>query len=187
MHPQIASIVAGLVKRKKYVYLCTNGLLLKEKLDEFQPSKYFSFVVHMDGLREHHDFAVCREGTYDIAVDGIREALKRGFRLTTNTTLFDGADPKSVRQFFDGFGPQDCRRRNAVYRQGADPRRISSTLFPISAVLVVVCFPISVQARRVGKILEGFNNPSGLKTRFTRIIISRSGSVKTRFMNSFFS
>jgi hopanoid biosynthesis associated radical SAM protein HpnH len=101
MHPQIATIVQGLVKRKKYVYLCTNGLLLKEKLDEFQPSKYFSFVVHMDGLREHHDFAVCREGTYDKAVDGIRAALERGFRVTTNTTLFDGAVPESVREFFD--------------------------------------------------------------------------------------
>jgi hopanoid biosynthesis associated radical SAM protein HpnH len=101
MHPQIAEIVEGLIARKKYVYLCTNGLLLKAKLDQFKPSNYFSFVVHMDGLREHHDFAVCREGTYDKAVDGIREALKRGFRLTTNTTLFDGADPKSVREFFD--------------------------------------------------------------------------------------
>ena len=101
MHPQIAEIVEGLVERKKYVYLCTNGLLLKEKIDQFKPSKYFSFVVHMDGQREHHDFAVCREGTYDKAVDGIREALQRGFRLTTNTTLFDGADAKSVREFFD--------------------------------------------------------------------------------------
>jgi hopanoid biosynthesis associated radical SAM protein HpnH len=101
MHPQIAEIVEGLVERKKYVYLCTNGLLLKEKIAQFKPSKYFSFVVHMDGQREHHDFAVCREGTYDKAVDGIREALQRGFRLTTNTTLFDGADAKSVREFFD--------------------------------------------------------------------------------------
>jgi hopanoid biosynthesis associated radical SAM protein HpnH len=101
MHPQIAEIVEGLVARKKYVYLCTNGLLLKEKIDQFKPSKYFSFVVHMDGQREQHDFAVCREGTYDKAVDGIQEALRRGFRLTTNTTLFDGADPKSVREFFD--------------------------------------------------------------------------------------
>jgi hopanoid biosynthesis associated radical SAM protein HpnH len=101
MHPQIVEIVEGILARKKYVYLCTNGLLLKEKLDEFQPSKYFSFVVHMDGLREHHDFAVCREGTYDKAVDAIREALKRGFRVTTNTTLFEGAEPNSVREFFD--------------------------------------------------------------------------------------
>jgi hopanoid biosynthesis associated radical SAM protein HpnH len=101
MHPQIGEIVEGLVARKKYVYLCTNGLLLKEKIDQFKPSKYFSFVVHMDGQREHHDFSVCREGTYDIAVEGIKEALRRGFRLTTNTTLFDGADAKSVRAFFD--------------------------------------------------------------------------------------
>ena len=101
MHPKITEIVDGLVARKKYVYLCTNGLLLKEKLHEFTPSKYFSFVVHMDGQREHHDFSVCREGTYDKAVEGIRLAVDRGFRVTTNTTLFDGAEPEGVRQFFD--------------------------------------------------------------------------------------
>jgi len=101
MHPQIAEIVDGLVARKKYVYLCTNALLLEEKLHEFTPSKYFSFSVHMDGEREHHDFSVCREGTYDQAVRGIRAALARGFRVTTNTTLFDGADSHRVRQFFD--------------------------------------------------------------------------------------
>jgi hopanoid biosynthesis associated radical SAM protein HpnH len=101
MHPQIGEIVDGLVARKKYVYLCTNGLLLEENLDAFTPSKYFSFVVHMDGQREHHDFAVCREGTYDKAVKAIRAALARGFRVTTNTTLFEGADPVSVRAFFD--------------------------------------------------------------------------------------
>ena len=55
----------------------------------------------MDGQREHHDFSVCREGAYDKAVEGMKEALKRGFRVTTNTTLFDGTDPKSVRGFFD--------------------------------------------------------------------------------------
>jgi hopanoid biosynthesis associated radical SAM protein HpnH len=101
MHPQIDKIVEGLVARKKYIYLCTNALLLKEKLDLFKPSKYLTFSVHMDGQREHHDFSVCREGGYDLAVDGIKEALKRGFRVTTNTTLFDGADPNSVRAFFD--------------------------------------------------------------------------------------
>ncbi|MGZ4815834.1 MAG: adenosyl-hopene transferase HpnH [Terriglobales bacterium] len=100
MHPQIVEIVEGLVARKKYVYLCTNALLLREKLDQFKPSKYLSFSVHMDGLREEHDFAVCREGTYDKAIEGIREALKRGYRVTTNTTLFDGADPRRVREFF---------------------------------------------------------------------------------------
>src|SRR5437867_7129851 len=101
MHPQIAEIVEGLVQRKKYIYLCTNALLLKEKIGQFRPSKYLTFSVHMDGQREHHDLSVCKEGGYDLAVEGIQEAVKRGFRVTTNTTLFDGADPKSVRVFFD--------------------------------------------------------------------------------------
>jgi hopanoid biosynthesis associated radical SAM protein HpnH len=101
MHPQIAEIVEGLVARKKYIYLCTNALLLKEKLHLFKPSKYLSFSVHVDGQKEHHDFSVCREGGYDIALDGIRAAIDAGFRVTTNTTLFDGADPNSVRSFFD--------------------------------------------------------------------------------------
>jgi hopanoid biosynthesis associated radical SAM protein HpnH len=101
MHPQIGEIVAGLIERRKYIYLCTNALLLEEKIDLFKPSKYLSFSVHMDGERDHHDFSVCREGGYDIAVRGIKAALARGFRVTTNTTLFDGADPNSVRRFFD--------------------------------------------------------------------------------------
>jgi len=101
LHPQIKEIVEGLVARRKYIYLCTNALLLKEKLEQFTPSKYLTFSVHMDGQKDHHDFAVCREGTYDIAVEGIRQAVRRGFRVTTNTTLFDGADPAGVRAFFD--------------------------------------------------------------------------------------
>src|SRR6516165_6277639 len=101
MHPRIDEIVRGLVARQKYVYMCTNALLLKEKLHLFQPSKYLTFSVHMDGEKEHHDLSVCREGGYELAMEGIREALKRGFRVTTNTTLFDGADPNSVRAFFD--------------------------------------------------------------------------------------
>ena len=101
MHPEIGEIVGGLVARKKYIYLCTNALLLQEKLNLFKPSKYLTFSVHLDGEREHHDFSVCREGGYDIAIDGVKEALRRGFRVTTNTTLFDGADPNSVRAFFD--------------------------------------------------------------------------------------
>ena len=101
MYPDIAKLVAQLVKRKKYIYLCTNALLLKEKLGLFTPSKYLSFSIHMDGLREEHDEAVCREGVYDQAVDGIKAALARGFRVTTNTTLFDGASPLRMREFFD--------------------------------------------------------------------------------------
>jgi hopanoid biosynthesis associated radical SAM protein HpnH len=101
MHPEIGAIVEGLVARKKYIYLCTNALLLKEKIGLFRPSKYLTFSVHLDGQQEHHDLSVCREGGYDIAVDAIRLALAQGFRVTTNTTLFDGTDPRSVRAFFD--------------------------------------------------------------------------------------
>ena len=103
MYPEIGRLVEELVRRRKYVYLCTNALLLEEKLAAgvFTPSKYVSFSVHMDGLREEHDEAVCREGVYDRAVAAIREALRRGFRVTTNTTLFDGVSPLRVREFFD--------------------------------------------------------------------------------------
>lgn len=101
LHPRMPEIVAGLVARKKYVYMCTNALLLTKHLHEFKPSKYLSFSVHVDGQRDHHDFSVCREGGYDIAMEGVRAAVAAGFRVTTNTTLFDGADPNSVRLHFD--------------------------------------------------------------------------------------
>lgn len=103
LYPHIRELVQELVRRRKYIYLCTNALKLKEALDGkwFTPSKYLTFSVHMDGQQEHHDFAVCREGTYDKAVAAIGQAVEEGFRVTTNTTLFEGADPNSVRAFFD--------------------------------------------------------------------------------------
>src|SRR5438132_7678063 len=102
IHPEMAMIVKGLVERKKYVYLCTNAILLERKLDDYSPSKYLTFSIHMDGLREEHDMAVCRDGVYDVAVRPIKAALARGFGVTTNTTLFNDADPERVRKFFDG-------------------------------------------------------------------------------------
>ncbi len=101
IHPEMATIVRGLVERKKYVYLCTNAILLERKLEEYEPSKFLTFSVHMDGLRDEHDHAVCRDGVYDVAVRAIRAALARGHRVTTNTTLFDDANPERVRAFFD--------------------------------------------------------------------------------------
>src|SRR3989338_7224060 len=98
IHPEIKDIVEGLIARKKYIYLCTNAILLKRKLDLFRPSKYLTFSVHLDGIKEDHDHAVCREGVYDQAVEGIKEAIARGFRVTTNTTLFEGAKPENVRK-----------------------------------------------------------------------------------------
>ena len=101
LHPQIDKIVAELVRRKIYVYLCTNAILLERRLDRFVPSHFFSWVIHMDGLRERHDAAVDREGVFDQAVEAVREAKRRGFRVTTNSTFFSNDSPKTVRDVLD--------------------------------------------------------------------------------------
>ncbi len=101
LHPEMPEMVEGFVQRKKYVYMCTNAQILLRKIDLFKPSKYLSLGIHLDGTREMHDRNVNREGAYDMAVRGIKEAVKRGFRVTTNTTIFNNADPDTVRKFFD--------------------------------------------------------------------------------------
>lgn len=101
LHPQIVEIVAGIVARKRYLYLCTNALKLEEMLPRFTPSPFLAFSVHLDGPREEHDHSVCREGVFDLAVAAIRAALRAGFRVTTNSTLFAQADPDRYREFFD--------------------------------------------------------------------------------------
>jgi hopanoid biosynthesis associated radical SAM protein HpnH len=96
MHPQIDVLVKELIKRKKYVFLCTNALLIPKKLDKFQPSPYFAWAVHIDGLAERHDESVCKEGVFDEAVAAIKECQRRGFRVTTNTTVFSSDSPQNV-------------------------------------------------------------------------------------------
>jgi hopanoid biosynthesis associated radical SAM protein HpnH len=96
MHPQIEVIVAELIKRKKFVFLCTNALLLPKKLDKFTPSPYFAFTVHIDGLKERHDESVCKDGVFDDAVAAIKMAQERGFRVTTNTTIFNTDTPQTI-------------------------------------------------------------------------------------------
>ncbi len=101
LHPQIAEIVEALLERKRFVYLCTNGVLLRRKMDRFKPSPYFSWAVHVDGLRERHDIAVARQGVFDEVVEAIKEAKARGFRVTTNSTFFNTDTPESVRGVLD--------------------------------------------------------------------------------------
>jgi hopanoid biosynthesis associated radical SAM protein HpnH len=101
LHPDIDKIVDALLARKKFVYLCTNALLLERKLDRFTPNPRFAWVVHIDGLRERHDESVSRDGTFDKAVAAIRAAKAAGFTVNTNTTFFDTDSPTTVREVLD--------------------------------------------------------------------------------------
>jgi hopanoid biosynthesis associated radical SAM protein HpnH len=101
IHPEIHLIAAELVERKRFVYLCTNAILLERKLANFKPSPYFAWAVHMDGLRERHDASVEREGVFEAAVAAIKAAKAAGFRVTTNTTFFTHDSPKTVRDVLD--------------------------------------------------------------------------------------
>jgi hopanoid biosynthesis associated radical SAM protein HpnH len=101
LHKEMPEIVRGLLARKKFIYLCTNALLLEKKMDDYTPHPDFSWDVHLDGDREMHDRAVSQEGTYDRAVAAIKEAKRRGFRVSINCTLFDGAQSDRVAAFFD--------------------------------------------------------------------------------------
>jgi hopanoid biosynthesis associated radical SAM protein HpnH len=101
IHKDMPGIVAGIVARKKFVYLCTNAILLSKHIDEYTPSAYLTFSIHLDGSRERHDESVCQEGVFDKAVAAIRLARGRGFRVTINCTLFSGEDPDHVAAFFD--------------------------------------------------------------------------------------
>jgi hopanoid biosynthesis associated radical SAM protein HpnH len=101
LHKEIDAIVAGIVARRKFVYLCTNALLLQKRLGLFRPSPYFVWSVHLDGDREMHDRSVCEDGVYERAVAAIRAAKARGFRVNINCTLFNDADPERVARFFD--------------------------------------------------------------------------------------
>jgi hopanoid biosynthesis associated radical SAM protein HpnH len=101
IHKEMPQIVAGIVARKKFVYLCTNAILLAKHIHEYQPSPYLTFSIHLDGNRQRHDESVCQEGVFDKAVDAIKLARAKGFRVTINCTLFSGENPAEVAEFFD--------------------------------------------------------------------------------------
>jgi hopanoid biosynthesis associated radical SAM protein HpnH len=101
LHKEMPQIVAEIVKRRRFVYLCTNALLLEKKMELFEPSPYLCFSIHLDGDRERHDKVVCQEGVYDKAVAAIKAARAKGFRVNVNCTLFDGEEPEHVAHFLD--------------------------------------------------------------------------------------
>jgi hopanoid biosynthesis associated radical SAM protein HpnH len=101
IHPEIHLIAEELIRRKRFVYLCTNALLMEKRMERFRPSPYFAWAVHIDGMRERHDESVCQEGVFDKAVEAIRAAQRAGFRVTTNSTFFTHDSPKSIRDVLD--------------------------------------------------------------------------------------
>jgi len=101
LHRDLPEIVRGIIARKKFVYLCTNALLLEKKIDQYQPSPFFVWSVHLDGDQEMHDKSVCQDGVYDRAVKAIQAVKARGFRVNINCTLFNNADPERTARFFD--------------------------------------------------------------------------------------
>jgi hopanoid biosynthesis associated radical SAM protein HpnH len=101
VHKEMPQIVAGIIARRKFVYLCTNAILLARYIEHYRPSPYLTFSIHLDGNRHRHDESVCQEGVFDKAVEAIRLARGKGFRVTINCTLFNGADPDEVAHFFD--------------------------------------------------------------------------------------
>nr|VFK53905.1 MAG: hopanoid biosynthesis associated radical SAM protein HpnH [Candidatus Kentron sp. TUN]VFK55000.1 MAG: hopanoid biosynthesis associated radical SAM protein HpnH [Candidatus Kentron sp. TUN]VFK55780.1 MAG: hopanoid biosynthesis associated radical SAM protein HpnH [Candidatus Kentron sp. TUN] len=101
IHKDIQAIVEGIIARKKFVYLCTNALLLKKNLHKFTPSEYLTFSIHLDGKRERHDASVCQSGVFDQVVDAIEVTLSQGFRVTINYTLFQGETAREVAEFLD--------------------------------------------------------------------------------------
>ena len=101
IHKEMPQIVAGIVARRKFVYLCTNAILLAKHIDEYRPSAYLTFSIHLDGNKERHDESVCQEGVFEKAVAAIKLARDKGFRVTVNCTLFNGEDPEDVASFFD--------------------------------------------------------------------------------------
>ena len=101
VHTEIGEIVQGIIDKGKFVYLCTNAILLEKKLDLFKPSQYLTFSIHLDGLKKEHDHSVCREGVYDKVIEAIKKTKQKGFRVNVNCTLFHQMTPERTAKFFD--------------------------------------------------------------------------------------
>ncbi len=101
LHKELPEIVAGVIARKKFAIVCTNALLIEKKIDQYKPSTYFTWSIHLDGDREMHDRSVCQAGVYDRAVSALKVAKMKGFRVTINCTFFNDADPARIADFFD--------------------------------------------------------------------------------------
>ena len=144
IHKEMPQIVEGIIARKKFVYLCTNALLLRKRINDYKPSPYLTFSVHLDGLKDRHDASVCQEGVFDIAVEAIKMAIDKGFRVNVNCTLFQGETPEEVAEFLDyamelgiegvtiapGFSYEHAPRQD-VFIKGVDVKNLFRGIFKI--------------------------------------------------------
>lgn len=144
IHKEMPQIVEGIIARKKFVYLCTNALLLRKRINDYTPSPYLTFSIHLDGSRDRHDNSVCQEGVFDIAVEAIKLALSKGFRVTINCTLFQGETPEEVAEFLDyamslgvegitiapGFSYEHAPKQD-VFIKGIDVKNLFRGIFKI--------------------------------------------------------
>ena len=131
IHKEMPDIVRGYIERKKFVYLCTNALLLERKMDDYSPSPYLTFSIHLDGGKDRHDSSVCRVGVYEKCLSVITKALGRGFRVTVNCTLFQGESAPEVAAFMDTMmklGVEGVTISPGYnYERAPPPRRFSET------------------------------------------------------------
>lgn len=144
IHKEMPQIVAGIISRKKFVYLCTNALLLKKRINDYSPSPYLTFSIHLDGNQERHDISVCQKGVFNIAEEAIKLALNKGFRVTINCTLFQGENAQEVANFLDyamelgvegitiapGFSYERAPKQN-VFIKGLDVKKLFRGIFKI--------------------------------------------------------
>lgn len=144
IHKEMPQIVEGIIARKKFVYLCTNALLLRKRINDYKPSPYLTFSVHLDGLQNRHDASVCQEGVFDIAIEAIKLALSKGFRVNVNCTLFQGETADEVAEFLDyamelgvegvtiapGFSYEHAPRQD-VFIKGVDVKNLFRDIFKI--------------------------------------------------------
>ncbi len=145
LHEEIKEIVEGIIARKRFVYLCTNAILLKQKIHLFKPSPFFTFSIHLDGYEEQHDRSVSKKGAFKIAIDAIKTARRLGFRITINCTLYNGVSPEKMADFLDfvmglgvegvtiapGFNYERAREKD-LFLQKKESKRLFRELLKLS-------------------------------------------------------
>lgn len=154
IHPQIADIVDGLIQQGRYIYLCTNGLLMERGMKKIPPNKQFSFVVHLDGMRDLHDWSVNRPGVWDKAVANMKLALERGYRVCTNTTIYKDSKPENIIELLR-FLTDEIKVEGCIISPAYDYQAVTNNVFLPREQAIKVFQQVY---DNVGKV-KWYNNP----------------------------